>query len=67
VKSLFVSKTFWINALTGITVLAASPQITDALGPDGLKWVLIAQSVANVLLRLLTSQPVSVTGTGKGE
>lgn len=64
-KSLFASKTFWVNALTAVTVLAATPQLTDTLGPDTLKYLLLAQSVANVLLRLITTEPVTVTGSGK--
>lgn len=52
VKSIFVSKTFWFNLIT----LAAS---ADGYLPA--KYAVPVVSIANILLRLYTSSPVSVT------
>ena len=52
-KSLFVSKTFWLN-ITGIAL-----SIGGVLPP---KFGLPVLAVANVAMRLLTNQPVSVLG-----
>lgn len=50
-KSLFKSKTFWIN------VLSAGLELTQVLPiPPG--YLLIATNVINVGLRLLTTEPV---------
>lgn len=59
-KSLFHSRTFWLNVLTGLTVLLAMPELTAILGPNALKYVVLIQSAANVILRVLTSQAVSI-------
>ena len=54
-KSLFKSKTFWVNVLTAGVEL--SGVLTGVVGPGVLQ---IVTNVLNIALRLVTSQPVSV-------
>ncbi len=52
-KSIFASKTFWFNVVS----LAAT--VAGFLPPQ---YAAVALPVVNVLLRLVTSQPVSFPG-----
>jgi len=57
-KSIFQSKTFWLavlQAVVGAVGIFASTY--PAVG-----WLLVAKSFLDVILRFLTTQPVSVTG-----
>lgn len=52
-KSLFASKTFWVN------VLSAGLELSQVLPiPPG--YLLLATNVINIALRVLTDQPVHV-------
>lgn len=57
-KSIFRSKTFWANALALISILGAQPWI--ATNPNLVSVIGIATTVANVALRLITSEPVKL-------
>ena len=54
-KSIFASKTFWFNVLT------AGVELTGVL-PLPAGTVALIAAVANIGLRFLSSQPVSLTG-----
>jgi len=59
-KSLFASKTVWVNALvlaTGIVGLVAGSDLI-AENPALVAGFVAAQSALNVILRLFTSQPI---------
>ena len=59
-KSLFLSKTFWVNAAAALTWLAAqswvaeNPKLAAAAG--------VALAVVNIGLRIITDKPVNVPG-----
>lgn len=59
-KSLFQSKTFWLNLVTllvgVIGFLAAHPLI--AAHPQWVAGLVAVQAVANILLRLVTDTPI---------
>ena len=56
-KSLFVSKTFWLailQAVAGALVIFATTYPT-------LGWIVIAKSIVDIALRYVTTQPVSLS------
>ena len=63
-KPIYQSKTLWVNLVLFLSALLAMPELTALLGESTLQYVVVAQSALNVVLRLVTSQPVSMTGTG---
>ena len=55
-KSLFKSKTFWFNVLTGVgTILGLS-----VFPPAVMVYVPVAQALVNIGLRIVTDTPVHV-------
>lgn len=58
-KSLFTSKTFWVNLLTGIVTVAG--EYSGIIPPAWAPYIAAAVGVANIVLRLLTNTPVHVT------
>lgn len=58
-KSIFSSKTFWFNLLSGLATLFALPQISALAGPENLKYLAAAVAAVNILLRYITTGPVS--------
>ena len=61
-KSLWQSKTFWVNAITAaaavLTTLVDTPVIAD--NPKIVGVIVTTLSVVNIVLRLITSQPIQV-------
>jgi hypothetical protein len=55
-KSIFASKTFWINALGGIA--STSALATGYIPPKYAPVVVGTGAIANILLRLITNQPI---------
>lgn len=58
-KSIFASKTIWFNVLTALAAIIAAPEIASVISPQTL---LIAVTIINVALRLITTQPVGIMG-----
>lgn len=61
-KPIWQSKTFWFNILTTVAALLASPEIAAFLGPNGMQYIVVAQTALNIILRLLSKDAVSLTG-----
>lgn len=60
-KTLWQSKTFWVNALTiAASVLTAVSGMTDHVPAEYMPWILTALSLVNIGLRLVTSEPVKL-------
>ncbi|GEM_PF-5045357 len=55
------SKTLWVNAITLFVALLAMPNITEIIGADNVKWLVMAQSAANIFLRFITNTAISST------
>ena len=68
-KSIFKSKTFWVNVIAGVIATATliSPEYLAQLGIAEDKQVAVLTSVGtvtailNVILRAITSAPVTIT------
>ena len=56
IKSIFCSKTFWVAVIQGVVGILT---VVGTQVPD-IGWILIAKSVLDVLLRAITTQPVSI-------
>ncbi len=61
-KSLFKSKTFWVNLL-GITADAIL-HYSGVLPPAWQPYIVMAGGIINVVLRTITNQPVTLPGGG---
>lgn len=57
-KHILKSKTFWINLLMAIAVII--PELVDLGFNIPAKWSGLAIVVVNLILRLLTNQPVTL-------
>ena len=56
-KSLFVSKTFWLSILQAV----AGALVIFATTYPTLGWIVIAKSIVDIALRYVTTQPVSLS------
>lgn len=56
-KSILKSKTFWINLLMALAVII--PELVDLGFNIPAKWSGLAIVVVNLILRLMTSQPIT--------
>lgn len=56
-KSLVASKTFWVNVLT--LAISAGGYLSGMVPPHWQPWLAGGLAIANVLLRLITEQPIT--------
>ena len=61
-KSLFASRTFWVNVLTAGSAFLAMGELQDSLGPNALRYVILVQAAINVIMRLVSTGTVTVMG-----
>jgi hypothetical protein len=57
-KSIFASKTFWVNALTLAATILGS--LSGVLPPEAAPYVAGVLSVVNIMLRVVTDSPVKI-------
>lgn len=55
-KSLIGSKTFWVNALT--LIISVGGTIAGVIPPDFQPYIVGGLAIANVVLRIITGQPI---------
>lgn len=60
-KSVFASKTVWLNVIAAVIAIVQGFQGQPWINPE---WQALILAVLNVIVRFLTSQPVSLSGTG---
>lgn len=60
-KPIWHSKTFWFNVLSGVAVVLA--EVSTLLPDLGIetKWLLFAVALINIILRIMTTQPVQMS------
>lgn len=63
-KSIFLSKTFWANAIAATSAIVGLVDPT-LLGLDP-RWMLLISGIVNIALRLITTGGVSLTGGSSG-
>lgn len=62
-KSIFASRTFWVNALTiAAAVLAGLSGMTEHIPAEAMPWIVSALGVVNLALRVMTTGPVTLPG-----
>lgn len=69
-KPWYQSKTIWLNAVTFAAGMLAVIQVTPNLLPDSATpWIVLALAGCNLLLRLVTGEPLAGTpaDTGKAQ
>lgn len=60
-KSIFASKTFWVNAVAAVVALLESQDVLTWI-PDAYETTIASVVFAiNIVLRYITTQPVSIT------
>jgi hypothetical protein len=57
-KSIYTSKTFWVNIVSALIAILALPEIGQ-LSPQWLPYIGTVTAILNVFLRSLTTEPVS--------
>lgn len=60
-KPFLTSRTVWVNVITAIVAFVALPEFQQVVGPDAIRYVVVIQAALNVVLRVITTQPVSLS------
>jgi hypothetical protein len=63
-KAIYLSKTLWANVIAAAVAILGIEELKTLLGPNALQYFALAQTVLNIVLRFVTTQPVSLTGDG---
>lgn len=65
-KSIFQSKTIWVNMFAGLSTIITMVINSDIIlqHPEFAAYGTTALAVINLILRLITKEPVSITGRG---
>lgn len=61
-KNWYQSKTMWFNIISAVLVVleAQLGVLTPLLSPDVAPWVLLGIPIINVVLRVITTQPLAI-------
>lgn len=60
-KSIFVSKTFWVNAVSGVVAFLEGQQVIDLFSAATLPYVSAVVFALNIVLRYVTTAAVFIT------
>lgn len=60
-KPIVISKTVWLNVIAALAAVLALPEIQAIAGPDAVEYLIVGQSLANIALRILTTQQVRLS------
>lgn len=59
-KSIFLSKTFWVNALTALLSAVEMSGLADVIPEQYQAYILTGLALGNIVLRLVTHEAVYV-------
>lgn len=59
-KPIQISWTVWFNVLTFLAAVLALPEFVALVHPDVLPYIIAVQAVINLLLRIKTTQPITL-------
>jgi hypothetical protein len=62
-KSFLTSKTLWVNATTLVATATGFFAGSLSSHPDLVCWLVLVQAVANIVLRWLTKEPITLKAT----
>lgn len=62
--SLFSSRTFWFNAISGLVGLLSATDVVTLIPPRYLPLSTAVVAMANIYLRTLTTRPVALIAPG---
>lgn len=57
--TIWTTKGFWVNTLTGIAAILALPQVSGLIPPKGVPYVMAAQAIIAVVMRRFATVPVT--------
>jgi hypothetical protein len=65
-KPFWESKTFWANLIIALVAVLELANVSPLPLPEGSgEWLIFAAGVLNILLRFVTTQPVTMTDENK--
>ena len=53
------SRTVWLNVITALVLILASPQVPALFGENTLRFVAAFDAGLNIVMRLITTQPLT--------
>lgn len=69
-RSVFLTKSFWVNTLTAVALILALPEVSGLVPPQFVKYFIAVQAIVAVVMRRFTDTPATftapMTGTGDG-
>lgn len=60
-KSVFGSKTVWLNIISFVLVLLALPEFISIIPTDSIRYVALMAAVFNLILRIFFNNPAITT------
>jgi len=69
-RSVFSTKSFWVNTLTAVALILALPEVSGLVPVQFVKYFIAIQAIVAVVMRRFTETPATftapMTGTGDG-
>ena len=70
-RSVFSTKSFWVNTLTAVALVLALPEVSGLVPVQFVKYFIAVQAIVAVVMRRFTDTPATftapMTGPGTGD
>ncbi len=66
-RSIFSTKSFWVNTLTALALILALPEVSGLVPIQSVKYFIAIQAIVAVVMRRFADTPATFTGTGTGD